>query len=215
MISKIPGHMLFGGSQQLAVHQLIGGTRVIDAMGRDDAPVRWSGVFSGGEASSRARMLDAMRAAGNTLNLAWDSFCYSVVIERLDMDFRNSWWIPYQISCAVVMDRAQADSVAGPDLADSVVGDLTSASAFFNVSAAIAAVGITDALTQGNGDYAAATTALSAAGNAIAQGLVVAGSGLASADLGAVVSAAGTLAQLCVARGYVGRSAANLQNAGT
>jgi hypothetical protein len=29
------------------------------------------------------------------------------------------------------------------------------------------------------------------------------------------VSASGSLAQLCAARGYVGRSAANLQNAGT
>jgi hypothetical protein len=207
--------MRFGGAQQLAVHRLIGGVRVIDAMGRDDAAVRWSGVFSGGEAGMRARLLDAMRAAGEELSLSWDAFCYNVVIERLDLDFRNPWWIPYRISCAVVMDLAQTIIASTVDLADSIVDDLTSASAFVDVSTAIAATSLPSALTQGNGDYAAATIAVSNAGAAISQGIASAQRGLVATDLASVVSASGSLAQLCAARGYVGRSAANLQNAGT
>jgi hypothetical protein len=212
---EIPGRMLFGGAQQLAMHRLIGGVRVIDAMGRDDAAVRWSGIFSGNDASMRARMLDAMRAAGGALNLAWDAFCYTVIIERLDLDFRNPWWIPYRISCAVVMDKAQNNAVPLPELSDSILGDLTSASAFIDVSAAISATSVSDASTQGNGDYAAAALSLSNAQSAITQGIDSAQAALASTDIASVVSASGTLAELCVARGYVGRSAANLRNAGT
>ena len=212
---EVPGRMVFGGAQQLAVHRLIGGVRVIDAMGRDDSAVRWSGVFSGSDAGARARMLDAMRAAGGQLNLAWDAFCYTVIIERLDLDFRNPWWIPYHISCAVVMDLAQNIAASVEDLADSILGDLTSASAFVDVSAAIAATSLPDALTQGNSDYAAAGVALANAGGAISQGIASAQTGLDAAELGSVVSASGQLAQLCVARGYVARSAANLLTAGT
>jgi hypothetical protein len=160
-------------------------------------------------------MLDAMRAAGGQLSLAWDAFCYAVIIERLDLDFRNPWWIPYHISCAVVMDLAQNIAAALVDLSDSVADDLTSASAFVDVSSAVAAVSVPDALTPGNGDYAAATVALSNVQGNISQSINSAQSGLASTDLASVVSAAGSLAQLCTAQGYVGRAAANLQNAGT
>ena len=211
---EVPGNMVFGGAQQLAVHKLIGGMRVIDAMGRDDSAVRWSGVFSGGNAGERARRLDAMRAAGGALNLAWGAFCYNVVIEQLDLDFQNPWWIPYQISCAVVLDLAQNIPVASPDLANSILGDLMAASAFFDVSAAISATSLPDALVQGNGDYAAATIALANTGTAISQGIVTAQAAFGSTDLATIVSASGQLAQLCTAQGYVGRSAANLLDAG-
>jgi hypothetical protein len=212
---EVPGNMVFGGAQQLAVHRLIGGQRVIDAMGRDDAAVRWCGVFSGGNAGGRARMLDAMRAAGSQLNLAWDAFSYAVIIERLSLDFRNPWWIPYEISCTVVLDLAQNVPAYVTDLADGVLDDLTSASAFIDVSAAIAAISAPDALTQGNDNYAAATTALSSVGTALSDGIASAQAGLGSNNLAGVVTASGQLAQLCAARGFVERSAANLLGAGT
>ena len=212
---EIPGQVIFGGAQQLAVHKLIGGVRIIDAMGRDDAAVEWSGVFSGSDAGARARMVDAMRAAGGQLSLAWDAFCYSVVIERLDMEYCSPWWIPYRISCAVVMDQAQGVVLESVDLADSIQNDLTAASAFFDVSTAIGATSIPDALTPGNADYAAASIAVASARASISQGIAGAQSGLGSSDLATLVSASGSLAQLCVSRGYVGRAATNLGGAGT
>jgi hypothetical protein len=212
---EVPGNMVFGGAQQLAVHRLIGGQRVIDAMGRDDAAVRWSGVFSGGNAGGRARILDAMRAAGNQLSLAWDAFSYAVIIERLSLDFRNPWWIPYEISCTVMMDLAQNVPPYAPRVADGVLDDLTSAGAFIDVSAAVSAMSVPDALTPGNGNYAAATIALSNVGTALSQGIASAQVGLGSSDLGAIVAASGQLAQLCTAQGFVGRSVANLLGAGT
>ena len=55
---EVPERINLGGRQRLAVHMLPGGGRVVDAMGPDDAPIRWSGTFSGVDAAERVRMLE-------------------------------------------------------------------------------------------------------------------------------------------------------------
>jgi hypothetical protein len=212
---EVPAGVRFGGGQRLAVHKLIGGARVIDAMGRDDAALAWCGIFSGSDAGDRARMLDTMRAAGNTLTLAWDAFCYTVVISSLDMDYRNPWWIEYRISCTVQADLAQGVDGFTPALADSVLSDLNSAAAYFDVTGAIAATSAPNGLVQGGGGLTQSEMAVAAAQSAIGQGMVAAGAGLASANLAMLVSSAGSLAQLSCAAGYVGRCLANLDGAGS
>jgi len=212
---EIPGQLRFGGAQQLAVHKLIGGLRIVDAMGRDDAAVEWSGVFAGTDAGDRARLLDAMRATGQQQILAWDEFSYSVVIERLDLEYRNPWWIPYRITCTVVLDQAQDVVSYVPDLAESVLNDLTSASAFVDVTGALAATAVPDALTAGNADYAAASIALIDVSNAVSLTIQTAQQNLVSTDLATLVGAAGSLASACIAQGYVQRSLNNLDAAGT
>jgi hypothetical protein len=212
---EVPSQVSFGGEQRLAIHKLIGGTRIIDAMGRDDSALSWCGVFSGSYAGDRARLLDAMRVAGNPLSLSWDEFCYTVIIDRLSMEFRNPWWIPYDIACTVVMDQAQGLSEYVPDLSGAILADLTSASLYFNVSNAIAATSVSDAFTQGNTDYTAATEALAGTAQSINATIEASQVDLSSTNLTTLVSSAGTLAQLCAARGYVKRSINNLSGAGT
>jgi hypothetical protein len=222
---EVPPDVVFGGAQQLAIHRLIGGARVVDVMGPDDASLRWAGIFSGPYAGDRARMFDAMRVAGAPLGVSWDAFSFTVVIESLIMDYRNPWWIPYQMSCTVVVDLAESETAFTPDLTDAILDDLTSASAFFDVSSAVAAISVPGALTQGNADYTSAEISLAGANDAIDAGIGSAGAslvdlgesqtGFAPADLTSMVSSSGTLAQLCAARGYVERSANNLSSAGT
>jgi hypothetical protein len=222
---EIPSDVIFGGAQRLAVHTLIGGMRVVDVMGPDDASLRWAGVFSGPYAGDRARMFDAMRGAGATLGVSWDAFSYNVVIESLIMDYRNPWWIPYQISCVVVVDLGESVAAYTPDLADAILDDLTSASAYFDVSSALSAISVPDALTQGNADYAAAATTLASTSDDITTdiddtetNLTSVGAtetGFDASDLTSLVRSSGTLAQLCAARGYVERCANNLSGAGT
>ena len=55
---EVPERISFGGRQAIVVHRLPGGARVIDAMGRDDAEIAFSGIFSGPDATRRARTLD-------------------------------------------------------------------------------------------------------------------------------------------------------------
>jgi hypothetical protein len=209
---EIPGCVRFGGAQALAVHKLPGGARVIDVMGRDDADVCWGGVISGADAAARARALDAMRAAGETIPLCWDAFYYDVIIAELTLNYTNPWWIPYRITCKVLADEAQL--VAGPVVAGAaaIVADLGLAATLTDVGAALSAIAPAGAYTAGTQANAGALIALSNTSAAIAAGVASATLKLQSTDVLTAVSAAGSLAYLTAAQGYVGRATINLQN---
>lgn len=102
---EVPERIRIGGRQQLAVHNLPGGGRVIDAMGPDEAPIEWSGVFSGPSAAERVRALERLRRSAETLDLSWDGWRYSVVIEEFTAEVTSPWWIPYEIRLCVVPDE--------------------------------------------------------------------------------------------------------------
>ena len=99
---EIPERLRFGGRQRLSVHLLPGGGRIVDAMGPDEGPLSWSGVFSGPDAAARMRLLDRLRQAGSVLPLSWSGWRYSVVIESLEAESMNPAWIPYQLQACVV-----------------------------------------------------------------------------------------------------------------
>ena len=210
---EVPARVNFGGAQRLAIHRLPGGARVIDAMGRDDAEISWSGTFAGPDAAVRARLLDAMRAAGITLQLTWDAFLYSVVIARFDAQFGAPWWVPYRIACTVVQDEAQARVSAAVTLVASLGADLLSAAAGFDMSGPMAAVAAPGATTVGTAAQASALASMQSAQGGLASALDTAGNGLGSSNLGTLASNTGTLAQLANAQGYLGRATTNLANA--
>src|SRR4051812_20099813 len=95
---EIPSGVNFGGKQRLALHRLPGGERVIDALGRDDAEIGFSGIFTGPDATLRARSLDELRSAGVMLPLTWDIFYYTVLISDFHADYRNGSWNPYSLT---------------------------------------------------------------------------------------------------------------------
>ncbi len=230
---EIPEQIRFGGFQRLAVHQLPGGQRIIDALGRDDCEITWSGAFTGEYATSRARLLDVLRVQGGALPLTWDVFFYSVVIASFEAEYRKSWWIPYRITCTVLRDEAEAIVETVTSLAVQTISDLGVASGLaavggVDLSAAQSAMGAPNATTPGTASYAATEAALSQSQTQIAQGIngadlqlaeIAAGSTLpaapspALAGVAAVTGATATLGQLSsltAATGYVGRSLANL-----
>ena len=99
---EVPERISLGGKQKLVVHTMPGGGRIVDAMGPDDAPIRWSGVFSGPSAAERARTLERLRRSGSQMQLAWDAWLYQVIIQEFEADFENANWIPYRIELCVV-----------------------------------------------------------------------------------------------------------------
>jgi hypothetical protein len=113
-----------GGRQMLTVHKLPGGSRVVDAMGRDDAPIKWSGRFRGSAAETRARLADFLRVQGKPIELAWSSFRYNVMVEEFQADYEQPFEIPYSITCLVVADETSPllttllglDAAIGTDL---------------------------------------------------------------------------------------------------
>jgi len=221
---ELPERIAWGGAQRLAVHRLPGGVRVIDAMGRDDRDIAWSGVFSAGDAGLRARAIDLMRAQGWAWPLLWDAFFYSVVISRFDADYSRSNWIPYRITCTVLRDEAEALVETAASLGADALADLASADGMgsgIDFSAAIAAFGVDGATTRGSAAYGNAVGALSSSSGQIDSAMTAQEVSLnaaapdTAAGLTQATSSAGDLAALSGARGYLRRALVNLQNAST
>jgi len=211
---ELPGRIRFGGSQRLVVHKLPGGMRVIDAMGRDDADVTWSGAFSGSDAADRALAIDLMRAQGGTWTLTWNELCYLVVIGSFEATYQYSNWIPYRISCTVVQDLSQAPAVTAVALATSVLNDLGAVTAV-DTSVAVTALSALGALSPGTSAYAAGVSAVGQVVSEAQAGRASAGAALlAASDPATAATAAGQIAGYADANGYAGRALANLNNAG-
>jgi hypothetical protein len=124
---EIPEKINFGGDQQLIEHNLVGGARVVDSMGRNDAPMEWAGIFVGGEALARALLLDGMRADGLPLDLSWSELSYRVVIASFRADFERRYQIPYTIRCTVIQDKTRPGAGAQSNIDDAIRGDMATA----------------------------------------------------------------------------------------
>jgi hypothetical protein len=230
---EIPANIGFGGEQRLAVHKLLGGARVIDTLGQDDAEITFHGIFSGSDATLRARALDVLRAQGSPLPLTWDVFFYTVVIRSFEADYRSGWWIPYRIACTVVRDEAGALIDAALSLGTSAVSDVASAvgqalAGGIDLSSTQALVSVPGATTQGTAAFGSAQSSLRSAQSALGTGIGSAESTLGAASLqlasastardgimalGSATQGAQQLGALTTARGYLGRAVANFANA--
>lgn len=118
---EVPDRIPFGGQHATKTHKMVGGARVVDAMGRDDKPLEWSGVFFSSDALDRALMLDAMRQSGAEVSLTWDRLAYTVVIQVFEPVYEYANNIPYSIRCEIVTDDAQPLSAADTTSLDDVV----------------------------------------------------------------------------------------------
>jgi hypothetical protein len=91
--------------QKLDVKKFLGGSRTIDALGRDDDPIAWGGRFRGSTAEQRFQQVKAMAVAGQPVQLTWSSNNYLVLIEEFEFDYQSPMEIPYRISLEVLADN--------------------------------------------------------------------------------------------------------------
>ena len=152
--TEIPERLPFGSEQMLAVHLMVGGVKVIDAMGVDRAPIEWSGVLFGSQAMARARYLDWLCASGQQLALSWSDLAYTVVIRSFRPTYVLEFNVPYTIVCEVVEQTSQPVKTAPPSGVDvwvsedvqaasglaSAIGDGPLSSAVAALDSAISAV---------------------------------------------------------------------------
>jgi hypothetical protein len=240
---EVPREIPFGGAQTLAVKKLVGGDRVIDAMGRDDMEIRWSGRFRGALAEGRARALDQLRIAGQQQLLTWSTLRYLVMIERFEASFEQPFEIPYTISCTVLQDLAAPILAAPVDVTSQINADLNAAAAIqaaINVpsigtglaATTVAASAITDfqgasSAQTGTVQAPLASTQSAVAAQMTSQNQVVAASGTVAgivsggnpATLAAMLSAQSAaftqLGQLYQLQAVLGRASTNIANAGS
>lgn len=105
--TEVPEKLNFGGKQNMAVHELVGGQRIVDAMGKSDDDITWSGLFFMENSLFRARFIDSLRSAGNLLTFTYSQFTYTVLIKEFKADFERFYQIPYTITLQVVADLTQ------------------------------------------------------------------------------------------------------------
>jgi hypothetical protein len=231
---EIPATIAFGGKQRLAVHDLPGGGRVIDVLGGANSDITFAGIISGSDADTRAQLLDALRISGATIPLSWDEQYYLVIISEANFDYRKPWWIPYRLHCVVQSNLVYAAASTAISAAASITTSLASAASFLpaalpTLTAAQTAMAQTRATTYGTAAYSQGVTALTAAQSAVSGDVASTGASLPSLDLGFTgqdpaaaaiamtntTAAAGALAALTAAKGYVGSGLSALLNIGT
>jgi hypothetical protein len=211
---EVPEQIVFGGGQRIAVHELIGGGRVIDTLGAAAEAIMFGGIFSGPDATLRIQSLDAARAAGLTLPLSWGDFSYSVIITELSASYQKSWWVPYRLRLAVVEDPvsviASIAVQAGLDIASA--GGFAQAAGVSLASANISSPASLTAPLEGlSGAIGFASNQVSSAATTLA------GTMLAPAGIAALSEAAGACAvqaNALAAQAYLRRAAANIAGAG-
>ena len=228
---EVPAGINFGGQQILAVHQLSDGYRVIDNIGPAQAEISFSGIFSGPDATLRARLLNSLRMTGAEISLTWDIFFYTVMLSRFDADYESPVWIRYKISCTILRDEAAAVTFVPPSLSNSLLTDVGTAAALctgagIDFSLAQSSVAAPNAGTLGSAAYAVAQAALNAAQSAISTQVNQMETTIDSAfssdetsanafagDVSAAAAAAQRLAVLLNGGVYISRAARNLLNA--
>ena len=77
---EVPERIQILGKQKTVIHQMIGGKRVIDLLGVEYDPLRWSGIITGSESASRVQALEQIRDAGNVVTLTLDDISFDVVV---------------------------------------------------------------------------------------------------------------------------------------
>ncbi|MFZ0271000.1 MAG: hypothetical protein WAL34_04035 [Acidobacteriaceae bacterium] len=212
---EIPSVIRAGGSQQLDIKKFLGGTRIIDAMGRDEDPIEWIGRFRGSTAESRCQQLNAMRIAGLPVQLTWSTFNYLVVIDRFTFDYESPLEIPYKIALTVLVDQ----TIPIPTLAqtiDEVFG--TNLATAGNLAAEANVAGVTTSLNQ---VQTAASTIQTLSGSNLnglsqsivaAQGVTATAIGVASGQItpvaGSVLGATAGLPPQTIAANVAGQASA-------
>ena len=227
---EVPAEITLPVKQQTALHILIGGDRVLDALGPNYGDIGWSGVFLGPGAEYRAQSLKALVDAAQPVALTWGTFAFTVFPHAAPMKFGYAQ-IPYSVHCTILRDESAAQAAAGPDLNGTTLNDIGSAIAMggTQLSATLATAQTTlenlaPILPGTTGVLSALTAVQTAQGvtNTLTGGSTSLIAGVASraaalptpiasmADLATAAAQTGTLAQGVAAVGFLGRMAANL-----
>jgi hypothetical protein len=221
---EIPTAIRYGGRQRLAVHDLPGGGRVTDVLGGSDADIVFGGIISGNDADSKAQLLDALRISGLTVPLFWSEQYFIVILGETQFDYRKPWWIPYQLRCSVQSNLVYGTAATALSAVTSIATDLASAAGLLaavpaGLSSAQTAISAIGGTTLGTSAYRQSIVAMTTAQTDLGSQLTSTGAGLpalglslqsaepagAAAALTSVTAAAGQLASLSAAQGFIGR----------
>lgn len=118
-----PEQMPAGGKQRTALHEILGGSRVLDLLGASPDDREWSGFWFGADALPNALTLDALKTAGQPLTLTWAAETRTVVITKFNYHVEKLNYVHYSICCMIADNNeatagapTSADNLASSDL---------------------------------------------------------------------------------------------------
>jgi hypothetical protein len=118
----VPERINGGGRQRMVVHQLIGGTRVVDVMGWDAEQIRFSGRLRGADAMLNARLLETLARSGIPILFSYWTNRYQVVVDTFTWNFERFYEITFSLRLTVIADLTQLAWQAAADTLDDVFG---------------------------------------------------------------------------------------------
>lgn len=154
---EVPESVSIGAKQQLVVHKLVGGKRVVDVLGLDYKNIRWSGWMTGATAGDRVTEIETLRDAGLPLNFNMDGYHFSVMIEDFEARFEHVYRRYYSIDLLIVsrLDAPiTANALAGTldALINSDVGESLGLAGIINSDAVTSSINaVKDAVSQVQG----------------------------------------------------------------
>ena len=113
-----PDDITFGGTQSLAVHDYVGGSRQVQSMGARESSITWEGYLRSSTAQARAIALDQLRISGTQVPLTFTQWSYDVVVQEFRAKIMHEFLIRYTIAVVVVRNKAawaQARAIASVD----------------------------------------------------------------------------------------------------
>jgi hypothetical protein len=218
---ETPQEINFGGGQSLMVHKMIGGQRVIDAMGIDEEPISWEGRFRGTDAIDRANALDKIRQIGLPVQLSWYNFKRLVVIKSFDGHFMQFYEVPYKITVEVLQNQDSPTPSAAQTTAGALTDQLTSVqtqSDDLGISSISSAISSITSLATAAGSLAQVPSAIANQAIGLAQGAVSTALSGQLSSITSGLSAAGNATQVAkanigIAQNYLTSfSISNVQN---
>ena len=136
--AQAPSEFTIGGQQQVVIHKLPGGDRIINAIGNDPNRLTLAGTFFGPNTTTSYQGLASLRQAGTTktLSIMGQSLLVVIVGFRYTLQQRGAV-VPYSIEVEVVPQLASSLSTTGTSALASLIGPDT-ASAISSVTSTIA-----------------------------------------------------------------------------
>ncbi len=207
---EVPEKIEFGGAQRVIVHELIGGGRVVDALGGQPQEVSFSGFLSGATAVARAQALEIICTAGEIISLSWQNFYYRVIVADFFIDYEKSWWMPFTIRCAVVQDSVSPPQGSTVPISNLIAGDLAAA-AMLASSAGFTSE--TTLPTASAYSQVQVVSRLAALGNDLIEGYSATASApdcySCVASINQLLNLSASLAAVAAMNGYINRAASN------
>ncbi len=158
-----PEQVKFGLKEQIVIHKMIGGARILDMLGDDPEDITWSAFFLGPNAVDLAQQLYALQQTKTLLNLTFGLYNATVVISQLDLVYKKAFWVDYSITC-IVVDQAEGagfgDAAGNADIGNPFDGDIAIAAANVQLANLNNAVDAVAGLNAGIAGFANAINAV-------------------------------------------------------